>query len=435
MKSICFCFEVHQPFRFRRYRFFDIGNDHYYYDDYTNETFMHDIAEQCYLPANKVLLELIKKYKGAFKVSFSITGTAIEQFNLYAPEVLDSFRKLAKTGQVEFLSETYSHSLASLKDEELFANQIKKHDDLIKKYFDVSPVIFKNTELIYNDRIGEIVADMGFRGMLTEGAKHILGWKSPDFLYCNVINPRLKILLRNVALSDDLSYRFSNKNWSKYPLTAEKFVDWMNADKKSEIINLFINYDSFGKRQPASSGIFDFLKKLPEVSLNSGKLKFATPSEVIDEYQPVSSVHVPNTISWADEERDLSAWLGNEMQDEAFNKLYALSEKMKLVKDKDMIRDWDYLQTSDHFYYMCTKVFSDGEIHDSFNPYESPYEAFINYMNVLSDFILRLDTFVPENSAEKIKNLEKLLKEKDIEIFKFTKELKDKECVLNLKKE
>ena len=431
MKSICFCFEVHQPFRFKRYRFFDIGNDHYYYDDYTNETLMHNSAELSYIPANKVLLELIKKYKGTFKVSFSITGTAIEQFNLYAPEVLDSFRKLAKTGQVEFLSETYSHSIASVKDEELFAEQIKKHDELIKKYFDVSPVIFKNTELIYNDRIGEIVAEMGFKGIITEGAKHILGWKSPDFLYCNVRNPRLKVLLRNVALSDDLSYRFSNKNWNKYPLTAEKFVDWMNADDKSEIINLFINYESLGKRQPASSGIFDFFKKLPEVVINSGKLKFATPSEVVDEYQPVSSVHVPNTISWADEEKDMAAWLGNEMQEESFNKLYALSEKMKMVKDKDMIRDWNYLQTSDHFYYMCTKVFSDGEVHDSFNPYESPYEAFINYMNVLSDFTLRLDTFVPEDNAEKIKCLEKLLEEKDTEIYN----LKDKECALKIKKE
>jgi len=415
---------VHQPFRFKRYRFFDIGNDHYYYDDYTNETLMHNSAELSYIPANKVLLELIKKYKGAFKVSFSITGTAIEQFNLYAPEVLDSFRKLAKTGQVEFLSETYSHSLASVKDEELFDEQIKKHDELIKKYFDVSPVIFKNTELIYNDRIGKIVADLGFKGMITEGAKHILGWKSPDFLYCNVINPRLKILLRNVALSDDLSYRFSNKSWNKYPLTAEKFVDWMNADDKSEIINLFINYESLGKRQPASSGIFDFFKKLPEVVINSGKLKFATPSEVVDEYQPVSSVHVPNTISWADEEKDMAAWLGNEMQEESFNKLYALSEKMKMVKDKDMIRDWNYLQTSDHFYYMCTKVFSDGEVHDSFNPYESPYEAFINYMNVLNDFTLRLDTFVPESNVEKIKNLKKLLEEKNREIYRFTMELK-----------
>ena len=427
MKSICFCFEVHQPLRFRKYRFFDIGNDHYYYDDYTNEAFMHDTAELSYIPANKILLELIKKYKGLFKVSFSITGTAIEQFSLYAPEVLKSFKKLAKTGQVEFLSETYSHTLASVKNEELFAEQIKRHDELIKKYFDVKPVVFKNTELIYNDRIGEIVAKMGFKGMLTEGAKHILGWKSPDFLYCNVINPRLKVLLRNVSLSDDLSYRFSNKNWNKYPLTAEKFVNWMNADEKAEIINLFINYDSLGKRQPASSGIFDFFKKLPEVSLNSGKLKFATPSEIIKEYQPVSSVHVPNTISWADEEKDMAAWLGNEMQDEAFNKLYALSDKMKMVEDKDLIRDWDYLQTSDHFYYMCTKVFSDGEIHDAFNPYESPYDAFINYMNVLNDFTLRLNAVVPESNAERIKNLERLLEEKDSELYKYSMEFKEKE--------
>ncbi len=425
MKAICFNFQVHQPFRYRRYRFFDIGNDHYYYDDYSNETVLRKLAERSYLPANKLMLELINKYKGKFKVSFSITGTALEQFEMYAPEVLDSFIELARTGQVEFLSETYSHSLVSLKNQEVFKDQVRRHGELIEKYFGQKPSVFRNTEMIYSDEIGALVAEMGYKGMLTEGPKHILGWKSPNFVYCNAINPRLKVLMRNFKLSDDLAFRFSSEGWSEYPLTAKKFVDWMGADEKDEIINLFLDYESFGIRQKEESGIFDFLEELPKVVGRKSDLKFATPSEVIDEYQPISVVSVPYSISWADEERDLTAWLGNEMQQEAFNKLYELQDRVHQVTDEALLKDWSYLQASNHFYYMSTKFFSDGAVASYSNPYESPYEAFINYMNVLSDFKLRLNALVPKDRVDQeVASLNKLLEEKEAKLLKYEAELK-----------
>ena len=425
MKAICFNFQVHQPFRYRRYRFFDIGNDHYYYDDYSNETVLRNLAERSYLPANKLMLELINKYKGKFKVSFSITGTALEQFEMYAPEVLDSFIELARTGQVEFLSETYSHSLVSLKNQEVFKDQVRRHGELIEKYFGQKPSVFRNTEMIYSDEIGALVADMGYKGMLTEGPKHILGWKSPNFVYCNAINPRLKVLMRNFKLSDDLAFRFSSEGWSEYPLTAKKFVDWMGADEKDEIINVFLDYESFGIRQKEESGIFDFLEELPKVVGRKSDLKFATPSEVIDEYQPISVVSVPYSISWADEERDLTAWLGNEMQQEAFNKLYELQDRVLQVTDEALLKDWSYLQASNHFYYMSTKFFSDGAVTSYSNPYESPYEAFINYMNVLSDFKLRLNALVPKDRVDQeVASLNKLLEEKEAKLLKYEAELK-----------
>ncbi|NCB09451.1 MAG: alpha-amylase, partial [Bacteroidia bacterium] len=251
MKSVCLFFQVHQPFRHRHYRFFDIGNDHYYYDDYSNETIMRRIAEKCYLPTNQLLLKLADQMEGKFKVAFSITGLALEQFELYAPEVIESFQKLAKTGCVEFLSETYSHSLASLTDWNIFKKQVQLHDQLIFRLFGQQPQVFRNTEMIYSDQIGAQIAEMGFQAMLTEGARHVLGWKSPNFLYVNAINPRLKILMRNFKLSDDISFRFSNTNWSEYPLTADKFVSWLEKlDKKEEVVNLFLSYESFGERQP-----------------------------------------------------------------------------------------------------------------------------------------------------------------------------------------
>ena len=425
MKSICFYFQVHQPFRYRRYRFFDIGNDHYYYDDYANESILRKVADRCYLPANKLMLELIRKHKGKFKIAYSISGLALEQFELYAPEVLDSFRALADTGQVEFLSETYSHSLVSLKNQTLFKKQVEDHDLMIEKYFGQKPKVFRNTELIYSDEIGALVADMGYKAMMTEGARHILGWKSPNFLYVNAINPRLKVLMRNFKLSDDLAFRFSNKGWNEYPLTAEKYVGWMNALGNEEIFNIFLDYEAFGEHQAADTGIFSFMEHLPQAVFKHSKMTFALPSEVAAKFQPVSMVSVPQPISWADEERDLSAWLGNELQDEAFNKLYELADRMSRVTDSAMIKDWNYLQSSDHFYYMCTKFFSDGEVHKYFNPYESPYEAFINYMNVLSDFKLRLNSFVPENKSEiEIAGLNKILAEKDLKLKKYEAEIK-----------
>ena len=426
MKTVCLYFQVHQPFRFRRYRFFDIGNDHYYYDDYTNESILMKIAEKCYLPTNKILLKLLKANKGKFKVSFSISGIAIKQFQLYAPEVIESFQELAKTGHVEFLAETYCHSLVALKDKNEFERQVKRHGDLIKELFNQEPNVFRNTELIYSDEMGDMVYKMGFKAMLTEGAKHVLGWKSPNYLYCNSTNPKLKVLLKNFVLSDDIAFRFGNSSWNEHPLTPEKYTQWLkDLDPKSEIINLFIDYETFGEHQWKETGIFEFLEELPGEILKHKEFAFSTPSKIADNFQPISAINVPYPISWADEERDLTAWLGNEMQEEAFNKLYDLLPKIEKCDDPKLKDDWAYLQASDHFYYMCTKYFSDGDVHAYFNPYESPYQAFINYMNILSDFTLRLNAEVPETSQEEsISHLTNILKEKDEKIAELEESLK-----------
>lgn len=389
-KSVCFYFQVHQPDRLRQFRFFDIGNDFHYLDDFSNRTIVRRVAERCYLPANKMLHDLILRNNGAFKVAFSISGTAIEQFERYVPEVIDSFKALAATGCVEFLSETYSHSLSSLASMAEFKKQVKQHADLMKRLFGVKPTVFRNTELIYSDMIGAAVADLGYEVMLTEGAKHILGWKSPNFVYANAINPRMKVLLRNFTLSDDIAFRFSDRGWNSWPLTAEKFADWaVSALEKDDVLNLFMDYETFGEHQRSASGIFDFMNALPAAIL-SRNLSFCTPSEAAHTYQPVAPLHVPYPISWADEERDTSAWLGNDLQEEAFNKLYALEADVYKTKDDNLVSIFRKLQESDHFYYMCTKFFSDGSVHSYFNPYDTPYEAFINYMNVLADFELRI---------------------------------------------
>jgi len=418
-KAICLYFQVHQPFRLKRYRFFDLGNDHYYYDDFSNESIMRKVADKCYLPANKIILDLIQKHKGKFKVTFSISGIVINQFRLYAPEVLDSFRQIAETGMAEFLAETDSHSLASLKNRTVFEHQVEIHREMMKNFLGVEPSSFRNTELIYSDQIGSWVADMGFKSMLTEGAKHILGWKSPNYLYCNAINPRLKVLLRNFVLSDDIAFRFSNRQWSAWPLTAEKYASWLSKlAPNSELVNIFLDYETFGEHNWKETGIFDFLQHLPGVVLKKTPFKFMTPSEVADALQPISAISVPSPISWADEERDITAWLGNELQTAAFEKLYSLSEKVKKCNDEKMNRDWEYLQSSDHFYYMATKFFSDGAVHAYFNPYETPYEAFMNYMNVLSDFEIRVKRCFPDTDEQVlISKLEGMIREKD-EIIK-----------------
>lgn len=391
MRTICFYFQVHQPFRLKRYKFFDIGNDHYYYNDYENKSIMRKVAEKCYLPTNKIFLDLINEYGSNFKIAFSISGVAIDQFELYAPDVLESFQKLVETGNVEILSETYAHSLSSLKNQEEFERQIKMHREKVKKVFGVEPKVFRNTELIYSDQIGNYIANLGYNGMITEGAKHILGWKSPNYLYCNAINPKLKILLKNFKLSDDIAFRFSNHDWKEYPLTTEKFVSWLNAiESNEETINLFMDYETFGEHQWEETGIFDFLRALPNAIFKYSNYSFSTPSDLIKSCDPVGTFNVPHPISWADEERDLTAWLGNELQDEAFNNLYSLYNRVKEIDNPDIWKDWLYLQTSDHFYYMCTKWFSDGDVHKYFNPYDSPYEAFVNYMNILSDFMIRI---------------------------------------------
>ena len=400
-KSLCLYFQIHQPARLRLYRFFDIGKDSHYYDDFTNRTILRRVAEQCYLPMNSLLLDLVKKHKGAFKVAFSISGSALEQFERYAPEVIDSFRKLADTGCVEFLCETYYHSLASLASPAEFKHQVLKHKAAIEHYFGVTPVSFRNTELIYSDAIGERVHELGFNTMLTEGAKHILGWRSPDYVYVNDRQEGLRLLLRNYKLSDDIAFRFSNKGWSEWPLTGEKYLGWLKSDAKDgDVVNLFMDYETFGEHQKAASGIFDFMRYLPEAVIKDGTFAFATPSEAAAAHNPISSLEVAEPISWADEERDVTAWLGNELQQEAFNKLYGLYEKVALINDPALFNDFGHLQESDHFYYMCTKFFSDGEVHKYFNPYDTPYEAFINYMNVLSDFIIRVNEEYSTNLAK-----------------------------------
>lgn len=397
MKSICFYFQIHQPFRLKRYRFFDIGSDHYYYDDYNDEEIIRRIANNCYLPANQTILNMIKESDGAFKVAYSISGVALEQMELYVPEVIDSFKELAKTGCVEFLAETFAHSLASLQeDSDEFELQVKQHSKKIQSLFGYKPTVFRNTELIYSDDIGSRVSAMGFKGIITEGAKHVLGWKSPNYVYCCASNPQLKVLCKNFKMSDDITFRFSDWGWDQYPLTAEKFLSWIeNLPASEDVVNLFMNYETFGEMQNAGTGIFEFLKALPYFASQMG-INFETPSMVLQKRKPIDQINVPYPISWADEERDLSAWLGNELQRSAFDKLYGIGERVRLSNDRRLLQDWYYLQSSDHFYYMSTKHFSDGAMHSHFSPYDTPYEAFMNYMNVLSDFIDRVNGQFPE---------------------------------------
>ncbi len=392
-KSICLYFQVHQPTRLRLYRFFDIGKDSHYYDDFTDRTILHRIAQRCYLPMNRLLLELIRKHEGEFKVAFSITGSVLEQFDRYEPEVIESFKELAATGCVEFLAETYYHSLASLANEGEFRHQVLKHVKAVEDHFGVTPTAFRNTELIYSDNIGKQVYDLGFKTMLTEGARHILGWKSPDYVYSNPIQKHLKLLLRNYSLSDDISFRFSDRSWKDWPLTADKFLSWLKA-ADGEIINLFMDYETFGEHQRESTGIFEFMRFLPETILREGSFEFTTPTLATRKHKAIAELDVPDPISWADEERDVTAWLGNELQQDAYNKLYDQAEKLALLNDAVLWEDFGHLQESDHLYYMSTKFFSDGEVHRYFNPYNTPYEAFINYMNALSDFIIRIDDAV-----------------------------------------
>jgi len=385
-KSICLYFQVHQPTRLRQYRFFDIGKDSHYYDDFANRTILKRVARKCYVPMNHLLLDAIKASKGKLKVAFSLSGSVLEQFDRYAPDVIESFQLLAETGCVEFLSETYYHSLAAIGSPAEFKHQVLKHQAAIKQYFGKTPTAFRNTELIYSDSIGKLAYEMGFKTVLTEGARHIMGWRSPNFIYSNDFEEDQKLLLRNYQLSDDIAFRFGTQG----ALTAESFKAKLDAEQ-GDVINLFMDYETFGEHNKADSGIFEFMKALPKVVLEDSNYEFVTPSEAAAKYQPVAPLSVPNAISWADEERDLTAWLGNELQSDAFNKVYALEEKLGILNDPILWADYGHLQESDHFYYMCTKFFSDGDVHKYFNPYDTPYEAFINYMNVLSDFEIRVD--------------------------------------------
>lgn len=395
MKAVCFYFQIHQPFRLKRYRFFDIGNDHYYYDDFANDDIISRIAHNSYIPAAESLLKMIEGSKGAFRCAISLTGVALEQIEQYVPEFLDLLKKLAATGKVEFLAETYDHSLASLADPEEFRVQVKLHTDKIQELFGQTPKVFRNTELIYSDEIAPQILAMGFKGCITEGAKHILGWKSPNYVYCAATAPKLKLLLKNNKLSDDISSRFSDTSWNEYPLTADKYMSWIaDTPQEEQVFNLFMNLETFGEFQRRDTGIFQFLEALPRFAAEKG-VQFMTPSEVVKTFKPVDQISVPFPMSWADEARDTSAWLGNKLQNEAFNKLYSVAERVRLCDNRQLKQDWGRLQASDHLFYMSTKHFADGSSHAAFSPYETPFQAFTNYMNVLADFIVRVEDQYP----------------------------------------
>jgi alpha-amylase len=383
MPSVCFYFQVHQPVRLRHYTVFD-KNDQYF-DDYKNGSICRKVANKCYLPANRLLLEMIRRFDGRFRIAYSVTGLLLEQLERYSPEVLSTFDALAETGCVEFLAETYYHSLSFLYSRNEFAEQINKHVEAINYFFGQRPRIFRNTELIYNNDLAGLIESMGcFDAIITEGADHILGYRSPNFVYqpkgCN----HLKLLLKNYSLSDDIAFRFSNRDWPQWPLTADKFSRWVsNVNGNGNVVNLFMDYETFGEHQWEDTGIFDFMRHLPDEVLRHPDNDFKTPSEVIKSYGSADTVDVPHIISWADTERDLSAWLGNAMQSNAIHELYRIEKKIKNTKDDKIIADWRKLQASDHFYYMCTKYFADGDVHKYFNPYNSPYDSYINFMNVL----------------------------------------------------
>jgi len=385
MASVCFYFQVHQPQRLRHYTVFD--RDEHYFDDYKNASICRKVANKCYLPANRMFLDLIRRYKGRFKIAYSLTGALLEQLQAYSPEVLSTFDALAQTGCVEFLGETYYHSLSFLSSRNEFMEQVNKHLDTIENLFGQRPRIFRNTELIYNNDLAVLMESTGkFDAILAEGADHILGYRSPNFVYRPKGCQRLKLLLKNYALSDDIAFRFSNRNWTEWPLTAEKFAQWVSSvNGNGQTVNLFMDYETFGEHQWEDTGIFDFMRHLPEVILKHPDNNFKTPSEVVDSYEAVGTIDVPHVISWADIERDLSAWLGNPMQSNAFYELYKLEKKIKKTGDEKLITDWRKMQISDHFYYMCTKYFSDGDVHKYFNPYDSPYDSYINFMNVLDN--------------------------------------------------
>ncbi|MBQ6227665.1 MAG: alpha-amylase [Prevotella sp.] len=394
MKTICLYFEIHQIIHLKRYRFFDIGTDHYYYDDYENERSITDIANRSYMPALNALKEMIDQNGDYFKVAFSLSGTGIEQLEMHAPQVLEKLQELNETGCVEFLAEPYSHGLAALANEASFARDVKKQAVKIKEYFGQEPQVLRNSSLIYSDDIGGQAAAMGFKGMLTEGAKHVLGWKSPHYVYNCAIAPNLKLLLRDVTLSDDISLRFNNSEWEGYPLFADNYVERIaNFPEEEQVINIFMELSALGIAQPLSSNILEFLKAIPGCAKAKG-ITFSTPTEICMKMKSVGALDVPDTLSWVDEERDVSCWLGNPMQREAFNKLYSIADRLRIADDPRINQDWDYLQASNNFRFMTTKPSNVGLDRGI---YSTPFDAFTNYMNILGDFINRVNSLYPES--------------------------------------
>jgi alpha-amylase len=393
MPSICLYFQVHQPMRLNRFTVFNIGANHdrssQYFNRKLNQEIFEKVAKKCYLPTNKILLDLINKYDGKFRVSFSLTGTFIEYCERYLPSVLDSFKDLFATGAVDFLEETYYHSLSSLYDDlDEFEKQVHMHRQTIKRIFNYQPKIFRNTETIYDNRIARKIDELGYKGIITEGADKILGWRSPNFVY-KPVNTNIKVLLRNYKLSDDVGFRFSSRNWPEFPLTADKYANWM-SNSSGDVINLFMDYETFGEHQWIETGIFEFLKHLPDEVLKHDNLDFATVSEAVELYNPVGEIDVPNAISWADEDRNVSTWLGNDMQIACFNELKNIGRKLKEKGNERLLKTWRRLQTSDHLYYCSTKGLADGAVHAYFSPYDNPYEGFMNYMNILQDLKQRV---------------------------------------------
>lgn len=428
MRTICLYLEIHQIIHLKRYRFFDIGTNHYYYDDYANETSINEVAERSYIPALNALIEMVKNSGGAFKVALSISGVALEQLEIYAPAVIDLLHQLNDTGCCEFLAEPYSHGLSSLANEDCFKEEVMRQSAKMKEMFGKAPKVFRNSSLIYSDEIGAMVASMGFKGALTEGAKHVLGWKSPHYVYhCNM-NPNLKLLLRDFKLSDDISLRFSNSEWNEYPLFADKYISWIDSlPQEEQVINIFMELCALGVYQPLSSNILEFLKALPACAKEKG-ITFSTPTEVITRLNSVSPLDVPYPMSWVDEERDTSCWLGNTMQREAFNKLYSVAERVHLCNDRRIKQDWDYLQASNNFRFMTTKN-SGVSLYRGI--YESPYDAFTNYMNILGDFIKRVDALYPVDiDNEELNALLTTIKNQGDEIEELHRELEKERAKL-----
>lgn len=421
MKTICLYFEIHQVIHLKRYRFFDIGTDHYYYDSFENERSITDIAEKSYMPALEAMLQMVHEHGKAFKVAFSLSGVGIEELEMHAPQVLEKLQELNNTGCVEFLAEPYSHGLASLANEESFKSEVKRQAKKIKEYFGQTPKVLRNSSLIYSDEIGLLASQMGFKAMLTEGAKHVLGWKSPHYVYNCALNSNLKLLLRDIKLSDDISLRFNNSDWEGYPLFADTYMDEIAAlPNEEQVIGIFMNLSALGIEQPLSSNILEFLKALPACAKQRG-ITFSTPTEICMKLKSVDSLSVPDTLSWMDEERDVSTWLGNAMQREAFNKLYGVADRVRIANDPKINQDWDYLQASDNFRFMSTKP---SRVGMDRGIYASPFDAFTNYMNILGDFISRVNSLYPaEIDNEELNGLLTTIRNQGEEIDIKTKEI------------
>ncbi len=417
MTSICFYFQVHQPFRLKPYHFTEIGEQHFYEDYQKNKDILDKVATKCYLPTNQKMLELIRQHKGKFRISYSISGVALEQFEQFRPDVLASFKELADTGCVEFLSETHFHSLSYLFSKDEFHRQIMKHYWTVRRLLGVTPSVFRNTELIFNNELAKTVAEMGFKGMVAEGVDRILEGRTPNHVYNTPGNSEFGLLLKNYKLSDDIAFRFSNPAWEEHPLTVTKYASWLHSHAgEAEIINLFMDYETFGEHQWEDSGIFEFLQHLPEAIMSHPDFQFRTPSEILTAYPARDSYDAPYFTSWADTERDLSAWMENKMQQHAMHRVYGLEKEIKLINDPDLLNVWSRLQTSDHFYYMSTKYWSDGDVHKYFSPYESPYDAHIYYMNVLSDLEKTIQKSLPPCRISKRKAIKAKIRAKEIPV-------------------